>query len=69
MSTHVNLVDLVDCAKTGKPIRKFASEQELSEYTRESEKFFPAGSAYAGGILKHLLRHILNPPSNQPSKL
>jgi hypothetical protein len=54
---HVNLVDLVDCS--GHNVELFSSLEELREYTIESRKFFPKGSAYAGGILKFLLREIL----------
>ncbi|KAG6868380.1 hypothetical protein C0993_003904 [Termitomyces sp. T159_Od127] len=60
-AVHVNLVDLVEHPQTGEPLLLFNSEAELSEYTQESGKFFPKESAYAGGLLKHLLRHILNP--------
>jgi len=61
LSTHVNIVDLIDKPRTRKPIHKFASEVELSEYTIQSRKFFPRESAYAGGLLRFLLRHILKP--------
>jgi uncharacterized surface protein with fasciclin (FAS1) repeats len=56
--THVNLVDLV-----GQPnsITLFASEAALSEYTKDTKRFFPKENAYAGGLLKYLLRHIANP--------
>jgi len=61
LSTHVNLVDLVDAPRTGQPVPVFKSEFELSDYTIDSEKFFPRANAYAGGLLRLLLRHILNP--------
>ncbi|EOA85862.1 uncharacterized protein SETTUDRAFT_111081 [Exserohilum turcica Et28A] len=54
---HVNLVDLVDTSRDG--VELFASLEELSEYTIESGKYFPKESAYAGGVLKFLLREIL----------
>lgn len=54
---HVNLVDLVDTS--GYDAEVFASLEELQTYTIESGKFFPKESAYAGGILKFLLREIL----------
>jgi hypothetical protein len=54
---HVNLVDLVDTSRDG--VELFASLDELREYTIESGKFFPKESAYAGGVLKFLLREIL----------
>jgi hypothetical protein len=63
LSTHVNIVDLIDSPRTHEPIYKFASEKELSAYTIRSKKFFPRESAYAGGLLRFLLRQILNPSS------
>lgn len=60
---HVNLVDLVECARTGKRVRKFATLEELRAYTMNPnlKKVFPKKSAYAGGLLKELLREIINP--------
>lgn len=60
-STHVNIVDLIDTINTGQRVRVFGSVQELSTYTKESAKYFPKQNAYAGGVLKFLLRDILNP--------
>lgn len=60
--THVNLVDLVDSARTGKPVKLFASLGELTAYTlRKPKKFFPKENAYQGGLLRELLREIINP--------
>ncbi|KAG2102846.1 uncharacterized protein F5147DRAFT_615876 [Suillus discolor] len=61
--THVNLVDLVDSARTGKPVKLFASLGELTAYTlqQKPKKFFPKENAYQGGLLKELLREIINP--------
>ncbi|KAG0701162.1 hypothetical protein DFH29DRAFT_578645 [Suillus ampliporus] len=59
--THVNLVDLVDTARIGTPIKLFASLGELTAYTIKTKKFFPKQNAYQGGLLKELLREILNP--------
>jgi hypothetical protein len=59
--THVNIVDLVDTR--GQQVRVFDSVQELSTYTKETGKYFPKENAYAGGVLKFLLRAILNPPA------
>jgi len=53
----VNLVDLVDTS--GRDVELFSSLDELREYTIENGKFFPKESAYAGGVLKFLLREIL----------
>ncbi|KAH7909591.1 hypothetical protein BJ138DRAFT_1010527, partial [Hygrophoropsis aurantiaca] len=57
--SHVNIVDLVDAKGTGNTITRFPSEEELSAYTRQEGKYFPKESAYAGGLLKYLLRQIL----------
>ncbi|KAG6371463.1 hypothetical protein JVT61DRAFT_9490 [Boletus reticuloceps] len=59
--THVNLVDLVDRDVTGQDVQVFESERELSQYTRMTGKYFPKENAYAGGFLRYLLRHILDP--------
>ncbi|KAI9851244.1 MAG: hypothetical protein M1838_004163 [Thelocarpon superellum] len=56
----VNLVDLVDTANTGDEVTQFGSLEELKEYTINTGKYFPKESAYAGGMLKHLLREIVN---------
>jgi len=53
---HVNLVDLVDTS--GRDIELFPSLGELREYTVGTGKYFPKESAYAGGVLKFLLREI-----------
>jgi hypothetical protein len=55
----VNLVDLVDRHRTGRQVKQFKTLQELQEYTIAEGKFFPKESAYAGGVLKLLLREIL----------
>jgi hypothetical protein len=55
---HVNLVDLVDQPDS---ITLFTSEAALSEYTKLTGKVFPKENAYAGGLLKYLLRHINSP--------
>lgn len=39
----------------------FVSEKKLSEYTKSTGKFFPRDNAYAGGLLKYLLRRIMDP--------
>ena len=59
-ATHVNLVDLTE-ARDGRFVETFDTEEELASYTIETGKFFPSESAYAGGLLRKLLRHILTP--------
>ncbi|KAF2129715.1 hypothetical protein P153DRAFT_422521 [Dothidotthia symphoricarpi CBS 119687] len=54
---HVNLVDLVDVSRRG--VKLFPSLAALRVYTIETGKFFPKESAYAGGVLRFLLREIL----------
>lgn len=61
--THVNIVDLVDKPNTRRRVKIFHSEEALSGYTKDTGKFFPKENAYAGGLLKYLLRHIMNPSS------
>ncbi|TGO80860.1 hypothetical protein BPOR_1611g00020 [Botrytis porri] len=58
LRTHVNLVDLVETPRTGNPVEIFADLKDLREYTIKNEKFFPKEDAYAGGLLKFLLREI-----------
>lgn len=60
-NTHVNLVDLVDTRSTGQSVKVFKSVEALREYTIESGNYFPSENAHAGGVLKFLLRQILNP--------
>lgn len=55
--THVNLVDLT----TDEDVQVFDTERELSDYTMATENFFPRKNAHAGGLLRRLLRHIINP--------
>jgi len=60
-ATHVNIVDLVENRNSGRRVRIFSSEEALSEYTIANGKFFPKENAYAGGLLRFLLRQIMNP--------
>lgn len=57
---YVNLVDLVDRGNTMDCVAQFATLEDLRNYTISTGKFFPKDSAYAGGVLKFLLREILN---------
>ncbi|KDQ18857.1 hypothetical protein BOTBODRAFT_28344 [Botryobasidium botryosum FD-172 SS1] len=61
LDTHVNIVDLTDTETTGEAVVLFDSEKQLSEYTKATGKFYPLDEAHAGGLLKFLLRQILNP--------
>jgi len=54
---HVNLVDLVDAS--GREVECFPSLRELRGYTISTGRYFPKESAYAGGVLKFLLRKII----------
>ncbi|KAI9446048.1 hypothetical protein H4582DRAFT_1903111 [Lactarius indigo] len=56
---HVNLVDLVHGSK--EEVRIFKTEKELSEYTMETEKYFPKKDAKDGGVLRALRRQIFEP--------
>lgn len=58
INTHVNLCDLLDTTRQGTEVHIFASEAELREYTKRTGKIFPREEAYAGGLLKYLLREI-----------
>ena len=62
---HVNIVDLVETENTGQPVKVFRSELALSQYTKKYGKFFPKENAYAGGLLKFLLRKILDPSQSR----
>ncbi|CAK5275959.1 unnamed protein product [Mycena citricolor] len=53
---HVNIVDLLDTGRTGRPVRKFESEAALAKYTREHRKIFPKQEADT--LLSHLLRFL-----------
>ena len=58
INTHVNLSDLLDTTLQKTRVHVFASEEELREYTKETGRIFPKEDAYAGGLLKYLLRQI-----------
>jgi len=58
---HVNIVDLIETKRTGDEVQTFNSLDELAEYTKRTKRFFPKENAYQGGLLKELLREIINP--------
>ncbi|KAI9001215.1 hypothetical protein BD414DRAFT_474009 [Trametes punicea] len=66
-ATHVNIVDFIEAPLSGKPIRTFNTELELSKYTRETKKFFPRYDVNAGSLLRSLLRQIMNPYARRAS--
>ena len=56
-SRHINLVDLVYHTDQ---VQMFPSVKELAKYSIENNKIFPKNLAKAGGILRYLLRRIIN---------
>ncbi|KAI0721860.1 hypothetical protein C8T65DRAFT_629417 [Cerioporus squamosus] len=57
--THVNLVDFIANQRDpGQPFQTFGSEDELSTYTRLTEKVYGLSAAKRSGLLSRLLRHI-----------
>ena len=68
INTHVNLSDLLDTTRQSTRVHVFASEEELREYTKESGRIFPKEDAYAGGLLKYLLRQIFRTYQGQRGK-
>ena len=60
LDTHLNLSDLLDSVRTGSPVKIFATHADLVDYTRNQGRYFPKEDAYAGGLLKYLLREIDN---------
>lgn len=58
INRHVNLSDLLDTTRQGTRVHVFASEEELRIYTKRTGRMFPKEEAYAGGLLKYLLREI-----------
>ncbi|KAF9461434.1 hypothetical protein BDZ94DRAFT_813034 [Collybia nuda] len=69
-NAHVNLIDLVDFKNhiqhdgDSCPVivnfEVFETEDELADYTIATSKYFPKEHAKAGGLLRFLLRRILN---------
>ena len=52
----MNLIDLVHGLK--EEVTIFKTEKLLSEYTKETGKYFPKEDARDGGVLRALRRHI-----------
>ncbi|KAG6030202.1 hypothetical protein E4U19_000557 [Claviceps sp. Clav32 group G5] len=53
---YVNIVDFIDCERTGEPIHKFASLAHLRRYTKKTGKFFPREQAKRSLLLRFLLQ-------------
>jgi len=60
MLTQVNLSDMLDAERNGQRVKVFDTEKELVDYTKKNHRYFPKEDAYAGGLLKYLLREIDN---------
>ncbi|KAG8754328.1 hypothetical protein FRC11_006710 [Ceratobasidium sp. 423] len=60
-SMFVNIIDLVEVPVTLRFVEHFKTEMALSKYTKRHGKYFPLDNAYAGGLLKFLLRRIMVP--------
>jgi hypothetical protein len=65
----VNLVDLVDTPRTGAAVKVFPTLEKLQNYTIEHRKYFPKEDAYAGGLLRFLLREILHSYEGHSKKM
>ncbi|KIM27374.1 hypothetical protein M408DRAFT_330079 [Serendipita vermifera MAFF 305830] len=51
----VNIVDLVDCRRTGQKVKRHKTEEALRRYTKSTEKIFPKREAKENGFLTALL--------------
>lgn len=60
-AVFVNICDLVDAPHSSEPLLLFDSEYDLAEYSKSEGKIYPKENAYAGGLLRHLLRRIDHP--------
>jgi len=60
INTHINLTDMLDSKRRGEAISTFKTQDELVGYTIHEGRYFPKEDAYAGGLLKYLLREIHN---------
>lgn len=56
--SHVNIVDLIDCRRTGTPVQTFPTFAALRNYTVNTGKVFPKKAAKQDGFIKALLREI-----------
>ncbi|GBE79462.1 hypothetical protein SCP_0206620 [Sparassis crispa] len=53
--TWVNLVDLIDCRRTGQRVQRHRSRDALRQYSVDNDKIFPKKEAKRNGFLKVLL--------------
>ncbi|KAK0341965.1 hypothetical protein LTS02_018046, partial [Friedmanniomyces endolithicus] len=60
LDTHVNLSDMLDSKRSGGSVKPFQTRNELIDYTVQERRYFPKADAYAGGLLRYLLREIHN---------
>jgi hypothetical protein len=61
---HVNIFDLIEADRSQQPVSYdliFESEEDLADYTRDEELYFPRTNEVAGGLLNYMLRQIINP--------
>jgi len=54
----INIVDLVECRRTGKTVPRHPSRQALRNYTLKTKKIFPKAAAKKNGFLTVLLIHL-----------
>ncbi|KAG6319390.1 hypothetical protein E4U22_004575 [Claviceps purpurea] len=62
---YVNIVDFIDCERTGEPIHKFASLAHLRRYTKKTGKFFPREQAKRSLLLRFLLQVLFGRKKGQ----
>ncbi|KAJ6505546.1 hypothetical protein C8R45DRAFT_861220 [Mycena sanguinolenta] len=51
-TTWINIFDLLDAKRTGRPVKKHASAKALREYTKQTGKIFPKKEAKSNQFLK-----------------
>ncbi|KAG6034537.1 hypothetical protein E4U41_006513 [Claviceps citrina] len=56
---HVNIMDFIDCERTGNAVHKFPSVNQLRKYTTAHDKFFPRKQAKKSFLLRYLLRRLM----------
>ncbi|KAG6291594.1 hypothetical protein E4U09_003856 [Claviceps aff. purpurea] len=62
---YVNIVDFIDCERTGEPIHKFSSLAHLRRYTKKTGKFFPREQAKRSLLLRFLLQVLFGRKKGQ----